>query len=108
MEINEKTFCIVPVTFLDETKSPVIPSNVTTRIDDVASGTNIRPVTPLVVTGTSVNILITSNENRILNDTDEDQVGEIHLLTVECDIPNGHVTGNYEIFVKNLSKIISP
>jgi hypothetical protein len=108
LEVNEKTFCYIPITFLDENKSPVTPTNVTTRIDDVASGTNIRPVTSLVVTSPNVSVLVTSNENRIVNDTDEDQVGEIHLLTIECDIPHGHVTGQHEIYVKNLPKVTSP
>lgn len=107
MEVNEKTFCYVPVTFLDENKAPVTPINVTVRIDDVKSGTNIRPITHLTVTSPHISILITSNENRIINDTDEDQVGEIHLMTIECDIPAGHVTGDHEIFVRNLREVIS-
>jgi len=115
MEINEKTFCVIPVSFEDENENPVIPVNVTTRIDDARSGINIRPVTPLVVTSPNVNILVTSNENRIVNPRNERReeheggnVGEIHLLTIQCDIPNGHTTGQYEIYIRNLKEITSP
>ena len=107
MEVNEKTFCFVPVTFLDENQQPVIPTNVIIGIIDVKSGTVIRPPTPLIVTQPTENVYVSSNENRIINDTDENNIGEIHLMTVECDIPNGHSTGQHEIFVRNLRGVQS-
>ena len=109
MEVNKKTFCYIPITFLDENKSPVIPTNVTTRIDYISnSGVSIpiRPVTPLIVAATVVSVLITSAENDLFEpNPSPDSIGEIHILTVECDIPHGHVTGDHEIFVRSLRKV---
>jgi hypothetical protein len=67
-EVNEGSTAWLTVQFYDRAGAPEIPASVTYRIWDVASSIEIVPSTSLTP-GSSVEITLTSDDNRILDDT---------------------------------------
>ena len=97
--VNEKQSMTLTVAFFDENGSPVIPSAVTYRIDDLGSQTSIVALTSLTP-ALSIPVNVTSNQNRILNQTDPI---EQRTMTFEYDYGGSkHGTGEYRYEVRNL------
>jgi len=98
--VNERTTLVLTANFIDEDSLPVTPSAATYRIDDEASKISILPVTSFPSLSTSVDIEITSAENRILK---ERHASETRTVTVEFDYGSGkHGTSAYKYRVMNL------
>jgi hypothetical protein len=104
--INEKTSCTVQVTFKDEDGVLIVPESITYRIDDVASGTEILDDTSVAVPDSTINIEITSDQNKILDETNDN---EERVVTVEFDYSDGekHGTSEYRYKILNLLKVDS-
>lgn len=101
--VNERSTSIVTLTFRDETGAQVTPSAGTYRIDDAASGTEIRAATPFTPSGSTHDITITDEENRIL---DVNRNIEERIVTVSFTYGVGKKgSGEYRYGVKNLLKM---
>jgi hypothetical protein len=101
--VNERSTSIVTLTFRDETGAQVTPSAGTYRIDDAASGTEIRASTPFTPSGSTHDIMITDEENRILDVT---RNIEERIVTVSFTYGVGKKgSGEYRYSVKNLLKM---
>ncbi len=101
--VNEKTTSIVTLSFTDESGSPVTPTSGTIRIDDLASGTEIREAETFIPSSSTYSVTITSDENRIL---DQDNSRELRCVTVIINYGVGKkATAEYKYYVTNLSKI---
>ena len=105
-EINERTSLTLTVAFTDEDDQPVTPDSATYRIDDIASRTNILPATAFPSLLSSVDLEITSAQNRIIK---ERKPSEIRTVTVEFDYDTDkHGTKQYEYRVNNLYGVTTP
>ncbi len=102
--INEKTTFVITATFRDLTGELVTPSSASYRIDDVISGSEIRGDTPFTPEGSSYDITISKDENRILDNAHNT---EERIVTVKFvfGIDNKEGNGEYRYIVKNLLKI---
>jgi hypothetical protein len=94
-EINERTTPTIVVTFKDENGNPVIPGAGYYRIDDHLSETEILDETAIPGLDTSVEIVLTQEQTRILDDANE---YEIRRLTVRWDYGSDR-HGNAEYFL---------
>lgn len=97
--VNERTRYVLPLTFKDEDGAPVTPAGVTVRIDDVASGTEIRPVTAINPTAATYDLEITAEENRIVNAAAR---LEVRRVTIHIQ---GEATAEYLYHIRNLAGI---
>lgn len=106
-EVNERATFVVRVSFLDEDSVAVTPTAATYRVDDEASRTSLVPVTSLGGLSTSVDIWITSDQNRIVRSR---KPFEIRTVTVEYDYDsdNGpaHGTAQYKYKLLNLYGVV--
>jgi len=107
-EITERSSSTVAVSFFDEDSNAVTPDAAIYRIDSPAERTNILPATAFPSLSTSVDLEITSDENRILR---ERHSSEIRELTVEFDYTavSGpkHGTAKYRYRVLNLYGVVT-
>lgn len=76
--INENSTCFVPASFYDKNGSAEVPASISYRIDDVASGTEIKADTS-VGAASSIEITVAATENAIL---DGDNKYEVKRLTL--------------------------
>src|SRR5689334_1340788 len=98
---NEKSTMPLVVSFFDDSGAPVTPNTATYRIDDQMSGTAILASTSITGLSTVNELIVTSTQNRILNDAN---VQELRSITVEFDY-NGstrHGTAEYVYALKNM------
>jgi hypothetical protein len=101
---NERSSVTVTVSFADEDGAGVTPTSATYRIDDKASRTNILPATGIGSLSSSVDIEVTSEQNRIIRSR---KPYEIRTVTVEFDYGGGkHGTGEYEYKLVNLYGVV--
>ena len=102
--INEMTTLVITATFRDLNGALVTPSSASYRIDDAISGSQIRGDTPFTPAGSSHDITISANENRILDNAHN---AEERIVTVKFifGIDNKEGNGEYRYVVKNLMKI---
>lgn len=77
-DVVERTTCWVTISFLDRDGVPAVPSTLTCRIDDQDSGTAIREETS-VTPGSTVEIRISPEENRILYAGSEAETREVTI-----------------------------
>lgn len=102
--VNERSSRTVTVSFFDDDNDPVTPTAATYRIDDPASDTAILPATSISPLGESVDIKITSHQNRIIKPRN---AYEKRVVTVEFDYGvDGHGTNQYEYRLKNLYGVV--
>jgi len=102
--VNERAYCLIVASFLDEDDVAVTPTSVTYRLDDVRSGLTIIAATTVNPGDTYLNISVTSAQNRII---DSNLNFERRVLTVEFDYgASKHGTSEYEYSVKNLQKVV--
>lgn len=105
-EVNERSSWVLTAAFFDEDKVPVTPTAGTYRIDDPASRTEILDTTALPSLDESVDIPITSEQNRIIRSRSK---SEIRLVTVQYDYgDDGHGTAEYRYKVLNLYGVTTP
>lgn len=104
-EINERTSLTLTVNFLDEDGVAVVPDAATYRIDDRAVKTNILPATAIAPLSSSVELEITSDQNRIIKERSR---SEIKTVTVEWDYDTSrHGTAEYRYRVMNLYGVVT-
>lgn len=101
--VNEKTDSILNIGFKDENGNLVVPAAASYRIDDVASGEEIKGATNITPLSSSVDVAITANENRIL---DEALSYEERVVTLSYSYGDGKEANEEYLYrVKNLRKI---
>lgn len=104
---NERATFTIAVSFLDENSVAVTPDSATYRIDDQASRTNIQSATAISPLSTTVDIIITSDQNYIVRSR---KPFEIRTVTVEFDYTseNGpaHGTAQYKYKLINLYGVV--
>lgn len=106
--VNELSSCTVTVSFTDEDGAAVVPVSASYRIDDVASGAEVRAATAFPSLAASVDLEIAAADNAIL---DSAHSQERRLLTVQATYgPAGARQLNEEFrwVVRNLSKVETP
>lgn len=106
-EFNERTSVIVTVSFVDENGDPAVPTSATYRVDNEATKTNIVPQTAIGSLATSVDILITSDQNYIVRPRNK---SEVRTVTVEFDYTGSlgamHGTAKYQYRLMNLYGVV--
>lgn len=103
-EVNERTSYTVTATFTDGDGDPVTPDAATWRIDDERNRTSIQPATAIGALSASVDLEITSEQNRIIKPR---AVSEIRTVTIEFDYGSGkHGTGQYKYKLLNLYGVV--
>lgn len=103
--VNERTSIKVTVTFLDEDKQLVVPDAATVRIDDLSSREVIRATASLSGLESSMEIAISSEENRILGEAEF----ETRVLTIEFDYgEDKHGTAELRYQIRNLIGVSAP
>lgn len=104
---NERSTFTIAVSFLDEDEVAVTPDAATYRIDDEASRTNIQPATAISPLSTTVDIIITSDQNYIVRSR---RSYEIRTVTVEFDYTSdsgpAHATSQYKYKLINLYGVV--
>lgn len=106
-EITERSTYFITVSFLDEDGDPVIPDAATYRLDSLTRPkTNILPATAFPSLSTSVDIVITSDQNQIYNNRN---ASELREMTVEFDYDGStkHGTAKYPYRVLNLYGVVT-
>jgi hypothetical protein len=78
LAVNEQTSATLSLSFTDEQGRPVTPSSGKYRIDDIRSGTVITDWTNFTPSASSYDIFITSNENEVIDQTND---GEVRRVT---------------------------
>jgi predicted nucleotidyltransferase len=106
-EINENDSMTLTLTFRDRDRQLVIPTAATYGIIDLDSGDALVPLgTEIDDLASEVDLEITSNENRILDDS---KPSERRRVTVEFDYgASKHKTEEYDYVVKNLQCVPMP
>lgn len=103
-EVKERTSSTVTVSFIDENGDPVTPDSGTYRLDRPKQKISVLAPTALPSLGTSVDIEITSAQNRVYRQRDASEIAE---LTVEFDYGIGkHGTANYRYRIINLYGVV--
>lgn len=104
---NERATFTITVSFLDEDEVAVTPDSATYRIDDQASRTNIQSATAISPLSTTVDIIITSDQNHIVRSR---KPFEIRTVTVEFDYTSdagpAHGTAQYKYKLINLYGVV--
>jgi len=101
--VNEKSTSVVTLSFTDEDGNAVTPTAGSYRIDDVATGTQIKGDTPFTPVGSTHDLVIGDTENAILNAANE---RELRCVTVSVTYGSGKkCTAEYRYYVINLLKI---
>lgn len=101
--VNEKSTYILTLNFTDEKGDPVTPTLASYRIDDQASGTEIKDDTLFYPDAPNYDIEITPTENRMLSE----EASEVRIVTVIFQYAGDRQgTAEYLYAVKNLSKVV--
>ena len=101
-KVNEQTTAWIRITLLDREGLPATPTAVVYRIDDVATGVEIRETTA-VDPAPVVEIRLSPDDNRIIGGAYQDQK---RLLTVRANYGDGDMLhAEYGFTVKNLLKV---
>lgn len=105
-EINERTKATATITFRREdlTLYPLdeLPPSFVYRIDDAETGDEVRPATVVAVVANPHHLLLTAEDNRIL---DPAKRREVRCVTV---IVTDVVAEEFFYQVKNLSRLQNP
>lgn len=98
--VNEGTTTIITVSFYNENNEPITPDSVIYRLDDIYSGTEIKDDTS-ITPGESVDITISSTENRIVN---RNRPVEKRIMSVKYTYAGNSKTGydSYIYMIQNL------
>lgn len=100
--INEKSSATLTITFKDSSNNLVTPVSGTYQIDAVPGG-SIRTPTSFTPVSSTYDILLTPDDNKILNTT---KTKEVHMVTVTVDLGGGdQSTAIYRYYVTNFKYI---
>lgn len=102
--VNEKSHYTVTLRFTDENGEAITPVSGSYRIDDVASGQQIRGDTPFVPAGSSHDIVIADNENAIQN-AENDTEERVVTVSVVYGADSRVQKSEYRYYVRNLLKV---
>jgi hypothetical protein len=101
--VNEKQTATLSLSFYNENNQAVTPTEAWYSIIDLKSGTVIKARTEFVPSGTTQNLVITSEENRII-DSENDL--EKRLVTIEWNYGTGSKgTDEVKYLIRNLKGI---
>jgi len=97
LTIREQSRQKFAIAFIDENRRPFVPGSVRYRLDDITDGRNqqILDWTSVLTPDSSIEILIPSSANLILNDSN---TYETRLLTVESDYGTDNQLSNDESY----------
>jgi hypothetical protein len=103
-EFNERSTVVITATFTDEDGDPVTPDSATYRIDDEAARTNIQPATIIGSLDSSVELVVTDEQNAILKPRSK---SELRTVTVEWDYATDkHGTAQFKYRLLNLYGVV--
>jgi hypothetical protein len=103
-EFNERSTCVIRVSFFDEDNVAVTPDTATYRIDDELNRRNIQPATAIGSLSTFADLEITSDQNFIIKPRAK---SEIRTVTVEFNYGAGkHGTAQYRYRLLNLYGVV--
>jgi hypothetical protein len=97
LTVNERTSTILSLTFTNEYGAPVTPTGGRYMIDDVLSGTNIVDWTGFTPVGSTYDISIASDDNRILDETNNDEVRRVTVIMYYAGDKQSTTEYRYEI-----------
>lgn len=104
--VNERSTWITTVAFTDEDGEEVVPAAASYRIDDVASGTEIRDDTAITSLAKAIEIKWTAADTRILDETHPYETRRLTLTwTYGSDSPPSQGTSEYLLNVVNLKGV---
>lgn len=66
--VNERSTAYLTVTFRDKAGAEQAPASASYRIDDAGSGQAVRAATPIMAPGSTVEITLTPDDNRLLDE----------------------------------------
>ena len=99
---NEDTAITLTITTKDKDAALYTPAKITWRLDDVASGNQIKDDTNITPSSASTDVTIAASYNAIIDDT---LSYEEKLFTFEIYVGTTMVyTGEYRYRIKNLEK----
>jgi hypothetical protein len=99
--VNERSTVVLVVTFSDENKALVTPTNAKYQIKDENTGTILTPWTALTVVSSSYTLVIDQNNNRIFDDSNDSEV-KIVTVVSQYSTPTKQCTSEFKYEVKNL------
>ena len=103
--VNELSTYVLTLRFVDEEGYPVFPHSGTYRIDDLESGTVIKPTANLNPSDSVHQLTIAAEHNAILDPT---RKAELRCVTVVVAYgTNRQITAEHRYYVKNLAKLPS-
>jgi len=101
--VKEKSVSFLELKFTDKDGAPAVPVSVSYRIDVAETDTEIRPDTAFTPSGSTHELQLTADDNRIVDGGNE----EMHLVTLQIDFGGGiTINDNSYYLVQNLKKII--
>ncbi len=101
--VNEQSTAYVTAAFRDKTGAAATPTAISYRIDDVATGQEIRDDTAITPAASTVEITLTPADNAIVSAT---RPIEVHALTVTATYGDADaVRGVYLFEVANLMAV---
>ena len=96
---NELQTIYLYVSLIDQDGNPVVPTEVTYRVDDVASGQNIVPDTVIYPTASEFTIRIAPDENYIVEQSNQ---FEERVVTVIAKYNTDQKTAEFRYLLRNL------
>lgn len=101
--INEESTGYLTVKFFDKAGALAAPSSVVYRIDDVATGLEVRADTAVGSPGSEIEIVLTPADNTILNTVGDNETRRVTVTGTYG--PSDQVTDDYLYEVRNLKGI---
>jgi hypothetical protein len=99
--VNEKSSATLRVSFFDNAGVAAVPTTITYRIDNDADSAEIKGDTAVSPVASTVNILLTATDNRIIKSTAE---RELHKVTVTATFGASEQTvSEFKLTVRNLN-----
>ncbi len=86
--VQERSACYISATFLSKNNAVVTPVSARYRIDDITRGTKEVLDWSSITPDTTVELVVTSEQNRILNDRNK---RELRQVTVEGTQTDGNL-----------------
>lgn len=101
--LDEKTTGYLTAEFKDKNDDDAVPTSISYRIDCLTTGTAIKGATPVTPPAASVEIVLSSDDNRIITDTNK---YERRIVTVTAIYgASDQINKEYKYDVKNLKAV---
>ena len=100
--VNEGTTYTVTISFLDQDSLPVTPDSAQYRLDDSGTQTQIRDWTSISDLHSSIDVTISSTENKMVNSLEESEVRILTLVFTYGSTLNWTGTSEYRYVLVNL------